>query len=166
MQLRKIASPSVAQIINVSFLVATCIDLMKKSAMENNLPAHYPFSLIITAQPPVVIEKLPIIENEKNVIQYTSVDYHGAYIVRVRRRVKMLIFSPPSFSRLASPEKRHANEKPPLKEEKKKEKIELKSITSDGETNTATKVHNDTHISRKTKVAADFNKCVCRQLNE
>ncbi|KAG7253281.1 hypothetical protein CRUP_037820, partial [Coryphaenoides rupestris] len=42
----------------------------------------------------------------------------------------------------ASPEKRRANEKPPLKEEKKekkKEKIELKSITSDGETNTATK---------------------------
>uniref|UniRef100_A0A8D0AUV7 Voltage-dependent L-type calcium channel subunit alpha n=1 Tax=Sander lucioperca TaxID=283035 RepID=A0A8D0AUV7_SANLU len=56
---------------------------------------------------------------------------------------------------LASPEKRHANEKPPLKEEKKKEKIELKSITSDGETNAATKVHNDTHISRKTKVADD-----------
>lgn len=41
--------------------------------------------------------------------------------------------------RLASPEKRHNNEKPPLEEEKK-EKIELKSITSDGETNTATKV--------------------------
>ena len=51
--------------------------------------------------------------------------------------------------RLASPEKRHNNEKPPLKEEKKKkkkEKIELKSITSDGETNTATKVHIDTHV--------------------
>ncbi|XP_038594760.1 voltage-dependent L-type calcium channel subunit alpha-1C isoform X5 [Micropterus salmoides] len=42
------------------------------------------------------------------------------------------------LARLASPEKRHNNEKPPLKEEKK-EKIELKSITSDGETNTATK---------------------------
>lgn len=41
--------------------------------------------------------------------------------------------------RLASPEKRHNNEKPPLEEEKK-EKIELKSITSDGEANTATKV--------------------------
>lgn len=44
--------------------------------------------------------------------------------------------------RLASPEKRHNNEKPPLEEEKK-EKIELKSITSDGETNTATKVIRD-----------------------
>lgn len=42
-------------------------------------------------------------------------------------------------SRLSSPEKRHNNEKPPIEEEKK-EKIELKSITSDGETNTATKV--------------------------
>lgn len=51
---------------------------------------------------------------------------------------KLRIFSS-SFSRLASPEKRHDNEKPPLEEEKK-EKIELKSITSDGETNTATKV--------------------------
>uniref|UniRef100_H3CQ59 Voltage-dependent L-type calcium channel subunit alpha-1C n=1 Tax=Tetraodon nigroviridis TaxID=99883 RepID=H3CQ59_TETNG len=40
---------------------------------------------------------------------------------------------------LSSPEKRHNNEKPPLEEEKK-EKIELKSITSDGEANTATKV--------------------------
>lgn len=46
------------------------------------------------------------------------------------------------FYRLASPEKRHENEKPPLEEEKK-EKIELKSITSDGETNNATKVHTD-----------------------
>lgn len=45
---------------------------------------------------------------------------------------------PISF-RLGSPEKRHNNEKPPLEEEKK-EKIELKSITSDGEANTATKV--------------------------
>uniref|UniRef100_A0A8C5BJC2 Voltage-dependent L-type calcium channel subunit alpha-1C n=1 Tax=Gadus morhua TaxID=8049 RepID=A0A8C5BJC2_GADMO len=47
------------------------------------------------------------------------------------------------LARTASPEKRKVNEKPPLKEEKKekkKEKIELKSITSDGETNTATKV--------------------------
>lgn len=41
--------------------------------------------------------------------------------------------------RLSSPEKRQNNEKPPLEEEKK-EKIELKSITSDGEANTATKV--------------------------
>lgn len=47
-------------------------------------------------------------------------------------------FSHLSF-RLSSPEKRHNNEKPPIEEEKK-EKIELKSITSDGETNTATKV--------------------------
>ncbi|XP_045927642.1 voltage-dependent L-type calcium channel subunit alpha-1C isoform X4 [Micropterus dolomieu] len=46
------------------------------------------------------------------------------------------------LARLASPEKRHNNEKPPLKEEKK-EKIELKSITSDGETNTATKINMD-----------------------
>ncbi|XP_074482134.1 voltage-dependent L-type calcium channel subunit alpha-1C isoform X9 [Sebastes fasciatus] len=51
------------------------------------------------------------------------------------------------LARLASPEKRHANEKPPLEEvkkpKKKKEKIELKSITSDGETNTATKINMD-----------------------
>ncbi|KAM3587562.1 uncharacterized protein V6R79_009032 [Siganus canaliculatus] len=46
------------------------------------------------------------------------------------------------LARLASPEKRHNNEKPPLEEEKK-EKIELKSITSDGETNTATKINID-----------------------
>lgn len=49
-----------------------------------------------------------------------------------------MMFSSMSF-RLSSPEKRHNNEKPPLEEEKK-EKIELKSITSDGEANTATKV--------------------------
>lgn len=49
-----------------------------------------------------------------------------------------MMFTPISF-RLSSPEKRHNNEKPPLEEEKK-EKIELKSITSDGEANTATKV--------------------------
>lgn len=52
------------------------------------------------------------------------------------------------FFRLASPEKRHNNEKPPLEEEKK-EKIELKSITSDGETNTATKVNIGTHIKSR-----------------
>uniref|UniRef100_A0A3Q3G8B9 Voltage-dependent L-type calcium channel subunit alpha n=1 Tax=Kryptolebias marmoratus TaxID=37003 RepID=A0A3Q3G8B9_KRYMA len=46
------------------------------------------------------------------------------------------------LARLASPEKRQENEKPPL-EEKKSEKIELKSITSDGETNTATKINMD-----------------------
>ncbi|XP_056281310.1 voltage-dependent L-type calcium channel subunit alpha-1C isoform X1 [Pseudoliparis swirei] len=51
------------------------------------------------------------------------------------------------LARLASPEKRHANEKPPLekKKKKKKEKIELKSITSDGETNTATKITMDNY---------------------
>uniref|UniRef100_A0A3Q2R049 Voltage-dependent L-type calcium channel subunit alpha n=1 Tax=Fundulus heteroclitus TaxID=8078 RepID=A0A3Q2R049_FUNHE len=46
------------------------------------------------------------------------------------------------LARLASPEKRQDNEKPPI-EEKKSEKIELKSITSDGETNTATKINMD-----------------------
>ncbi|XP_036066050.1 voltage-dependent L-type calcium channel subunit alpha-1C isoform X12 [Oryzias melastigma] len=46
------------------------------------------------------------------------------------------------LARLASPEKHQENEKPPL-EEKKSEKIELKSITSDGETNTATKINMD-----------------------
>uniref|UniRef100_M4A9M9 Voltage-dependent L-type calcium channel subunit alpha n=1 Tax=Xiphophorus maculatus TaxID=8083 RepID=M4A9M9_XIPMA len=46
------------------------------------------------------------------------------------------------LARLASPEKRQDNEKPPI-EEKKCEKIELKSITSDGETNTATKINMD-----------------------
>uniref|UniRef100_A0AAZ3QYF6 Voltage-dependent L-type calcium channel subunit alpha n=1 Tax=Oncorhynchus tshawytscha TaxID=74940 RepID=A0AAZ3QYF6_ONCTS len=46
------------------------------------------------------------------------------------------------LARTASPEKRHVNEKPPMieVEEKKEEKIELKSITSDGETTNATKV--------------------------
>uniref|UniRef100_A0A4W5PBI8 Ion transport domain-containing protein n=1 Tax=Hucho hucho TaxID=62062 RepID=A0A4W5PBI8_9TELE len=46
------------------------------------------------------------------------------------------------LARTASPEKRHVNEKPPMieAEEKKEEKIELKSITSDGETTNATKV--------------------------
>ncbi|XP_028426003.1 voltage-dependent L-type calcium channel subunit alpha-1C isoform X4 [Perca flavescens] len=55
------------------------------------------------------------------------------------------------LARLASPEKRHANEKPPLKEEKKKEKIELKSITSDGETNTATKITMDDYSGDETE---------------
>ncbi|KAF1372356.1 hypothetical protein PFLUV_G00264410 [Perca fluviatilis] len=55
------------------------------------------------------------------------------------------------LARLASPEKRHANEKPPLKEEKKKEKIELKSITSDGETNTATKITMDDYCGDETE---------------
>uniref|UniRef100_A0A6Q2Y1G3 Voltage-dependent L-type calcium channel subunit alpha n=1 Tax=Esox lucius TaxID=8010 RepID=A0A6Q2Y1G3_ESOLU len=46
------------------------------------------------------------------------------------------------LARTASPEKRHDNEKPPMIEvkEKKEEKIELKSITSDGETTNATKI--------------------------
>ncbi|XP_078798390.1 voltage-dependent L-type calcium channel subunit alpha-1C isoform X26 [Oryzias latipes] len=46
------------------------------------------------------------------------------------------------LARLASPKKHEENEKPPL-EEKKSEKIELKSITSDGETNPATKISMD-----------------------
>ncbi|XP_014882356.1 voltage-dependent L-type calcium channel subunit alpha-1C-like isoform X4 [Poecilia latipinna] len=46
------------------------------------------------------------------------------------------------LARLASPEKRQDNKKPPI-EEKKSEKIELKSITSDGEANTATKINMD-----------------------
>lgn len=60
-----------------------------------------------------------------------------------------MMFTSISF-RLSSPEKRHNNEKPPLEEEKK-EKIELKSITSDGEANTATKVG-------KTGEAQDFTR--------
>lgn len=51
----------------------------------------------------------------------------------------------PSY-RTASPEKRQNSEKPPLEDEKKEEKIELKSITSDGETPTATKVSSCTEI--------------------
>ncbi|KAL0967204.1 hypothetical protein UPYG_G00249120 [Umbra pygmaea] len=49
------------------------------------------------------------------------------------------------LARTASPEKRHDNEKPPIIEvkEKKEEKIELKSITSDGETTNATKINID-----------------------
>uniref|UniRef100_A0A8C7X9Z8 Voltage-dependent L-type calcium channel subunit alpha n=1 Tax=Oryzias sinensis TaxID=183150 RepID=A0A8C7X9Z8_9TELE len=46
------------------------------------------------------------------------------------------------LARLASPKKHEENQKPPL-EEKKSEKIELKSITSDGETNPATKISMD-----------------------
>ncbi|KAK7895355.1 hypothetical protein WMY93_020680 [Mugilogobius chulae] len=49
------------------------------------------------------------------------------------------------LARMTSPEKRIENEKPPLEEEKK-EKIELKSITSDGETNNATKINMDDYI--------------------
>ncbi|XP_077355970.1 voltage-dependent L-type calcium channel subunit alpha-1C isoform X14 [Festucalex cinctus] len=45
------------------------------------------------------------------------------------------------LARLGTPDKRHNNEKPPLEE--KREKIELKSITSDGESNTATKINMD-----------------------
>ncbi|XP_072566206.1 voltage-dependent L-type calcium channel subunit alpha-1C isoform X1 [Paramormyrops kingsleyae] len=44
------------------------------------------------------------------------------------------------LARTASPEKRPENEKQPIEEEHKEEKIELKSITSDGETPTATKI--------------------------
>lgn len=66
--------------------------------------------------------------------------------------------------RLASPEKRHNNEKPPLEEEKK-EKIEMKSITSDGETNTATKVKRDVQnkslkeLFYEAKKVSSENKC-------
>ncbi|XP_077400381.1 voltage-dependent L-type calcium channel subunit alpha-1C isoform X4 [Vanacampus margaritifer] len=45
------------------------------------------------------------------------------------------------LARLGTPDKRHNSEKPPLDE--KREKIELKSITSDGESNTATKINMD-----------------------
>ncbi|CAL8318466.1 unnamed protein product [Lota lota] len=54
------------------------------------------------------------------------------------------------LARTASPEKRRVNEKPPLKKEKK-EKIELKSITSDGETNTATKINMDDYVGEETE---------------
>ncbi|XP_051974116.1 voltage-dependent L-type calcium channel subunit alpha-1C-like isoform X2 [Xyrauchen texanus] len=47
------------------------------------------------------------------------------------------------LARMASPEKRQDSEKPPLEDEKKEEKIELKSITSDGETPTANKINID-----------------------
>jgi len=60
-------------------------------------------------------------------------------VQELREGKRCLRLRPCSLIRLASPEKRHNNEKPPI-EEKKSEKIELKSITSDGETNTATKV--------------------------
>ncbi|XP_077450070.1 voltage-dependent L-type calcium channel subunit alpha-1C isoform X2 [Stigmatopora argus] len=46
------------------------------------------------------------------------------------------------LARLITPDKRPNNEKPPLKEEKR-EKIELKSINSDGEPNTTTKINMD-----------------------
>ncbi|XP_029103131.1 voltage-dependent L-type calcium channel subunit alpha-1C isoform X3 [Scleropages formosus] len=47
------------------------------------------------------------------------------------------------LARTASPEKRQDNEKQPIEEEQKEEKIELRSITSDGETPTATKINID-----------------------
>uniref|UniRef100_A0A8C6WX58 Voltage-dependent L-type calcium channel subunit alpha n=1 Tax=Neogobius melanostomus TaxID=47308 RepID=A0A8C6WX58_9GOBI len=60
------------------------------------------------------------------------------------------------LARMTSPEKCNKNEKPPLEEEKK-EKIELKSIASDGETNNATKVSkvNLTLQSKLDKTAYD-----------
>lgn len=64
--------------------------------------------------------------------------------------------------RLASPEKRHNNEKPPLEEEKK-EKIELKSITSDGEANTATKVLE--HMEKRLRKTMNRNINVLMTLN-
>ncbi|XP_029317625.1 voltage-dependent L-type calcium channel subunit alpha-1C [Cottoperca gobio] len=67
------------------------------------------------------------------------------------------------LARLASLEKRHANEKLPLEEKKKekkkkkkKEKIELKSITSDGETNTATKISMDESEEKNPYPANDY----------
>ncbi|XP_051911468.1 voltage-dependent L-type calcium channel subunit alpha-1C isoform X8 [Hippocampus zosterae] len=50
------------------------------------------------------------------------------------------------LARLGTPDKRHNNEKPPLEEEKR-EKIELKSITSDGESNTGTKINMDDYCA-------------------
>ncbi|KAL4640765.1 voltage-dependent L-type calcium channel subunit alpha-1C isoform X1 [Arapaima gigas] len=47
------------------------------------------------------------------------------------------------LARTVSPEKRQDNEKQPIDEEQKEEKIELRSITSDGETPTATKINID-----------------------
>ncbi|XP_076862629.1 voltage-dependent L-type calcium channel subunit alpha-1C isoform X7 [Brachyhypopomus gauderio] len=47
------------------------------------------------------------------------------------------------LARMTSPEKQQDNEKPPIEEEKQEEKIELKSITSDGETPTTTKINID-----------------------
>lgn len=72
-----------------------------------------------------------------------------------------MMFTSISF-RLSSPEKRHNNEKPPLEEEKK-EKIELKSITSDGEANTATKVRQNMtksfHKAKNSKVNVLMSLC-------
>ncbi|XP_051976461.1 voltage-dependent L-type calcium channel subunit alpha-1C-like isoform X1 [Xyrauchen texanus] len=53
------------------------------------------------------------------------------------------------LARSASPEKRQNSEKPPLENEKKEEKIELKSITSDGETPTATKINIDEYTGEE-----------------
>ncbi|XP_067284316.1 voltage-dependent L-type calcium channel subunit alpha-1C isoform X5 [Pseudorasbora parva] len=53
------------------------------------------------------------------------------------------------LARTASPEKRQNSEKPPLENEKKEEKIELKSITSDGETPTATKINIDEYTGEE-----------------
>ncbi|XP_050963763.1 voltage-dependent L-type calcium channel subunit alpha-1C isoform X4 [Labeo rohita] len=53
------------------------------------------------------------------------------------------------LARTASPEKRQDSEKPPLEDEKKEEKIELKSITSDGETQTATKINIDEYTGEE-----------------
>lgn len=53
------------------------------------------------------------------------------------------------LARTVSPEKRQGSEKPPLEDEKKEEKIELKSITSDGETPTATKINVDEYTGEE-----------------
>ncbi|KAJ8386896.1 hypothetical protein AAFF_G00164930 [Aldrovandia affinis] len=66
------------------------------------------------------------------------------------------------LARTASPEKRPENVKPPLEVKKKKEeKIELKSITSDGEIPTATKInieefHGDENEEKNPYPANDF----------
>ncbi|XP_056603541.1 voltage-dependent L-type calcium channel subunit alpha-1C isoform X5 [Triplophysa dalaica] len=53
------------------------------------------------------------------------------------------------LARTASPEKRQNSAKPPQVNEKKEEKIELKSITSDGETQTATKINIDEYTGEE-----------------
>ncbi|TRY65828.1 hypothetical protein DNTS_018004 [Danionella cerebrum] len=53
------------------------------------------------------------------------------------------------LARTASPEKPQNSEKPPLDDEKKEEKIELKSITSDGDTPTATKINIDEYTGEE-----------------
>lgn len=81
-----------------------------------------------------------------------------------KRKLKAESDSHPISSRLASPEKRHNNEKPPLEEEKK-EKIELKSITSDGEANTATKVLKHMEKRLHKTINGNINILMTQQIN-